>query len=175
HVRTRTSPLRRRALLPRAIDLVAAHPGADDVVRLALWRLECGQDVPTAELEAAAARARAANDFEATEELASAAVQREPTITTLLLQAEALHDLCRFEAADEAMQRAETLANDDLSIIRLHVVRHRLLLWGRHDGPASEATLRAAIARLHEPLLKDLARSAIANTMVFSGRPEHVR
>ena len=175
YVRTRTSPLRRRALLPRAIDLVAAHPAADDVVRLALWRLECGREVTVAELDAAAARARAANDFEATEELATAAVQREPTITTLLLQAEALHDLCRFEAADEAMQRAEALVADDLAVIRLHIVRHRLLLWGRHDGRGSEATLRAAIARLHEPLLKDLARSAIANTMVFSGRPGGVR
>lgn len=174
-LRARTSPLRRRALLPRAIDLVQVAPSDDDVVRLATWRLECGRDVPVAELEAAAARARARNDFETTEELATAAVQRAPSIGTLLLQAEALHDLCRFEEADGAMQLAEAMVGDDLSRLRLHVVRHRLLLWGRHDGPASDATMREVIAQLGQPLLRDLARTAIANTYVSSGRPALVR
>lgn len=169
HLRARTSPLRRRAVLPRAVELVAAAARPDDVVRLALWRLECGHDVPVDELEQAAALTRAANDFETTEELASAAVAREASVGTLLLQAEALHDLCRFDEADDAMQRAEALVRDEFNLLRLHVVRHRLLLWGRHDADASVATLRAAMEGLNMPLLRDLARSAIANTLVFSG------
>ncbi len=173
-VRARTSPLRRRAVLPRAIDVVAAAPRPDDVVRLALWRLECGHDVAVAELERAAVVARTANDFETTEELASAAVARDPSVGTLLLQAEALHDLCRFDAADEAMQRAAALVGDEFNLLRLHVVRHRLLLWGRHDADASVATLRQAMEGLDMPLLRDLARAAIANTLVFGGRPREL-
>lgn len=179
-VRTRTSPLRRRMLLPRAIELVAsAAPEAgpvsdDDVVRLSLWRLECGHEVTVPDLERAAAATRARNDFETTEELTSAAAALQPSLGTLLLQAEALHDLCRFDQADVVMARAEALVDDDFSALRLAIVRHRALLWGRHDGDGSVRVLRAAIEQLGDPSMRDFARIAIANTVVFSGNPSAV-
>ncbi|MGB8858318.1 MAG: AAA family ATPase, partial [Ilumatobacteraceae bacterium] len=93
-VRSRTSPLSRRSLLPRAIELVVPTATEADAVRLALWRMECGLPVTAAELEGAAAVARSRNDFDTTEVLTSAAARLKPSLTTLLLQAEALHDLC---------------------------------------------------------------------------------
>lgn len=174
-VRARTSPLRRRSMLPRAIELVAAgEPTDDDVVRLALWRLECGHQVGVAELERAATITRAHNDFETTEELTSAVADLEPSLHSLLLQAEALFDLCRFDQADEVMQQAAQLVDDDTSCLRLAVVRHRALLWGRHDGEGSVRVLRDAIDVLGEPAMRDFARVAIANTVVFSGAPHEV-
>lgn len=176
-LRARISPLRRRALLPRAIDLVTAGvPGRGDAdaVRLALWRLECGQPITVAELERAAALARTDNDFESTAELTAAAVQIEPSFNALLLQAEALHDLCHFEEADAVMHRAEQLVTDDLTLLRLAVVRHRGALWGRHDGDGSVRVLQEAIDALSLPVLRDLARSAMANALVFSGHPADV-
>ncbi|MEQ1699623.1 MAG: LuxR C-terminal-related transcriptional regulator [Ilumatobacteraceae bacterium] len=174
-VRTRTSPLRRRMLLPRAIELVAGDGqetvSDDDIVRLSLWRLECGHEVTVPDLERAAAATRARNDFETTEELTSAAAELQPSLGTLLLQAEALHDLCRFDQADQVMTRAESLVNDDFSALRLAIVRHRALLWGRHDGEGSVRVLRAVIEELQEPAMRDFARIAIANTVVFSGNP----
>lgn len=174
-VRTRTSPLRRRMLLPRAVELVAAGaPTDDDVVRLALWRLECGHEVTVADLEHAATITRALNDFETTAELTAAAAAIEPSLNALLLQAEALHGLCRFDQADEVMRRAAALVDDDFACLRLAVVRHRALLWGRHDGDGSVGVLRAAIDVLQEPAMRDFARVAIANTVVFSGDPSGV-
>ena len=176
-LRARISPLRRRALLPRAIDLVAAGAagrGDADAVRLALWRLESGHEIGAAELEGAAALARAEYDFESTAELTAAAVEVEPSFGALLLQAEALHDLCRFDEADAVMQRAESLVDDDLARIRLAVVRHRAALWGRHDGEGSVRVLQEAIDAMSVPLLRDLARSAIANALLFSGHPAEV-
>lgn len=177
-VRARTSPLRRRMLLPRAIQLVegdgAAPASDDDIIRLSLWRLECGHELTVADLERAAAAARARNDFETTEELTSAAAALEPSLGTLLLQAEALHNLCRFDQADQVMSRAAALVNDDFSALRLAIVRHRALLWGRHDGEGSVRVLRAVIDELHEPAMRDFARVAIANTVVFSGDPAAV-
>ena len=174
-VRARTSPLRRRMLLPRAVELVAAGaPTDDDVVRLALWRLECGHEVTVADLEHAATITRALNDFETTAELTAAAAAIEPSLNALLLQAEALHGLCRFDQADEVMRRAAALVDDDFACLRLAVVRHRALLWGRHDGDGSVGVLRAAIDVLQEPAMRDFARVAIANTVVFSGDPSGV-
>jgi DNA-binding CsgD family transcriptional regulator len=167
--RARMSPLRRRALLPRAIGLIGADPIGDDVLRVAQWKLETGQAVDVSTLEQAAAIARARNDFETTEVLASAAARQDPTLGTLLLQSEALHDLCRFEDADVAMQRAAALVTDDMSLLRLAVVRHRLQLWGRHDAAGSVAVLRDAHARLGHPTLRDFVLVALANTVAFSG------
>jgi len=184
-VRARISPLRRRRLLPLAITLVAPDgnengtgtgSGDDtaDAVRLALWRLECGQPVSVAELERAAVIARSLNDFETIEELTSAAVHLEPSLNTLLLQAEALFDLCRFDQADEVMRQADALVDDDDGRLRLAIVRHRTLLWGRHDGAASVGALEEVIAVLQVPAMRDFARIAIANTVVFSGDPSAV-
>jgi len=184
-VRARISPLRRHRLLPRAIRLVAPDghekdTGTDsgddpaNAVRLALWRLECGDLVSVAELERAAVISRMSHDFETIEELTSAAVHLEPTLNTLLLQAEALFDLCRFDQADEVMRQADALVDDDDGRLRLAIVRHRTLLWGRHDGAASVRALEETIAVLQVPAMRDFARIAIANTVVFSGDPSAV-
>lgn len=173
-VRARTTPLRRRSLLPQAIEMVSVSPTDDDLVRLAKWRLECGQPVTVTELERAAAIARRDNDFETIAELAAAAVAIEPTLNTLLLQAEALFDLCHFDEADEVMRQAEALVTDDLALLRLAVVRHRALLWSQHDGAASARVMEDAIAVLSMPVMRDFARAALANAVVFSGQPDAV-
>jgi len=188
-VRARLSPLRRRGLLPRAIKLVAtegrengigigtdADAGDDtaNAVRLALWRLESGDPVSVADLERAVVISRSRYDFETIEELTSAAVHLEPSLNTLLLQAEALFDLCRFDQADEVMRQADALVDDDGGRLRLAILRHRTLLWGRHDGAASVRALEEVIGVLQVPAMRDFARIAIANTVVFSGDPSAV-
>ncbi len=171
-VRGRTSPLRRRTLLPRLVDLVAdpdRPPEGEDLVRLTLWRLEGGMPVDDAQLAAAALAARALHELDTTVELATIAADRCPTFDVLLVLAETLHDLCRFDEAEEAMRRADEFVNDDISRLRLAVVRHRELLWGRHDPEASVAVLQDAIDQLLLPLARDLGRVACANSLVLSG------
>ncbi|MGB8857633.1 MAG: LuxR C-terminal-related transcriptional regulator, partial [Ilumatobacteraceae bacterium] len=75
---------------------------------------------------------------------------------------------------DEVMSRAESMVVDDIACLRLAIVRHRALLWGRHDGDGSARVLRAAIDVLRSPTMRDFARIAIANTVVFSGDPAAV-
>lgn len=173
-LRQRTSLLRRRILLPGAIDLVEAHPLPGDDLRLAIWRLECGLDVPAEQLEAAAAVARAGHDFESTELLARAAVRLNPSLENMMLQAEALHDLCRFSEAEAVLTVADALAVDDFGKLRIAVLRHRVRLWGELDRDASAQVLEQAIVDLTSPIAIDLARVALANTYAFSGRPQRV-
>lgn len=168
-IRTRLSPLRRRSLLPQAIEFIEATAQPPDLLRLALWKLEAGHEVDLDVLEKAAALAREQDDFETTEVLASAAARQDPNLTTLMLQAEAMHDLCRFEEADEVLDRAAQLVVDEVGDLRLTILRHRLLLWGRHDAAESAAVLRAGIDRLQESMFRDFLRVALANTVVFSG------
>ena len=170
-LRQRMSPLRRRSIVPRAITLVESHRADDDDLRLALWKLECGLEVPVQQLERAAAVARGRLDFESTERLAGAAARLEPSIGSVLLHAEALHDLCRFDEAEQVLRTADRLVTDDLGRLRVAVLRHRMLLWGELDGEASAAALELAISRLTVPIAIDMALAALANTYVFSGRP----
>ncbi len=165
------SPLRRRALLPRATSLVAAAPLPDDVLRRVTWQLECGRTPPADELEAAASIAHARDDLDDSEQLARLALESRTSLPALLVRAEALHGLCRFAEADEVLRAGDALVADDLSRLRLTIVRHRLRLWGEHDAAGSEAVLRELAAVVAEPLAHDMALVAIANTMVFTGQP----
>ena len=173
-LRQRMSPLKRRAMVPRAIELVEARPVPDDDLRLALWKVECGLEVGVQQLERAAALARGRMDFESTGLLAGAAAALEPTLTSVLLHAEALHDLCHFAEAEQVLRAADSLVADDLGRLRVAVLRHRMLLWGELDGDASATALEQAIAGMTVPIAIDMARTALANTYVFSGRPERV-
>ena len=168
-------PLKRRSMVPRAIGLLDGHPASDDDdLRLALWRLECGFEVSVRQLERAATIARGRNDFTSTELLAGAATRLEPGLSTSLLRAEALHDLCRFDEAADLLERADELVHDDFGRLRVAVLRHRMLLWGRLDGAASADSLERAIGEMTTPIAIDMACTALANTLVFSGRPGEV-
>lgn len=165
-------PLRRRALLPRALALVGDNE--TDVLRTVSWQLECGQQ-PTADaLEAAAALAHTDSDLEVSERLAALALEQRATVPALLVRAEALHGLCRFAEAEDVMRAADELADDEPSLLRLAIVRHRLRLWGEHDADRSEEALDELLSRVTHPLVHDMAEVARANTLVFTGRPSRV-
>jgi DNA-binding CsgD family transcriptional regulator/tetratricopeptide (TPR) repeat protein len=174
HLRHGLSPLRRRLVVPRVVDLIGGAATDDDVVRLTLWRLEIGGTVDVPTLLAASVRARRNGDFVATERVAAAAVEADPSFEALVLHAEALHELCRFAEAEAILDRADRLVDDDLRRLRVAVLRHRICLWGHLDGPRSVAVMDHAIDVMEHPLAIDLARIAIANTVVFTGRPDAV-
>jgi DNA-binding CsgD family transcriptional regulator len=168
------SPLRRRLVLPRVVELVEADRDAADLVRTTSWRLDARLPVDADDLARAASAARGSGDFVATERLAAAAAEHDPTIDRLVLHAEALHELCRFDDAERVLDHAERLVDDDGSRLRVAVLRHRILLWGRLDPAASVAVVERAAAAITEPLLVDLAAIAVANTVVFTGAPRRV-
>lgn len=174
HLRARISPLRRRVICPLAIDVVELADDPDDVLRLTRWRLECGLAVSGEQFEQAAQLSRAANDFETTVQLCAAANRERPSFNMLLVEAEALVGLCRFDEAEAVLARAESLAADEISVLRLGIERHKLLLWGRLDGDGSAAVLRETMAKLTEPLLRDAAGVALANAVGFSGRHRRI-
>lgn len=170
-LRSRLTPLRRRGLLLRAAAAVAPAARADDVLRLASWLTAASAPVDPTLLREAARQARAANDFELTERLARASVDREPDLEMLLLLGEALHEFGRTDDAERVLAQAGDFVADDLGRLRLAVLHHRVRLWGSSNAAASLAVLRDAAARMQPGPYRALVSVAMANTLAFADEP----
>ena len=170
-LRSQLTPLRRRSVLLRAAAAVSSAGRPDDVLRLATWLTAANAPVDPAILRQATLQARAANDFELTERLARAAVEREPDLDMLVLLGEALHEFGRVEEADRVLARAADHVTTDLDRLRVAILHHRVRLWGSSNAAASLEVLRDADAAMAPGRERSLVHVAIANTLAFDDEP----
>ncbi len=170
-LRAQLTRLRRRSLLLRAAAAVDAAGRPQESLRLASWLTAAGAPVDPAILRDGAHRARMANDFALTERLARAAVEREPDLDMLVLLAEAVYEFGRIDEADQTLALAVAHVRSDLDRLRVSVLHHRVLLWGRGDADGSLAVLRAAAAYVEADAARVMLRLSEANTVVFGDEP----
>ena len=102
----------------------------DDRIRVALWSLECGQEIALADLVHAAQSARDRQAHAESERLARVAFARAPDFSTGLLLGRALHGLGRFEEAEATYAAIADLAASDQELADLVVQRSLTLSFG---------------------------------------------
>jgi DNA-binding CsgD family transcriptional regulator len=169
-LRARMSPLRRRARLREAVGAIGPYARPSDRLRLAGWMLDAGLDVATSELLAAAQQARAAHDAEAVQRLATAALTAGPNGEALVLHAEALQTLGRFDEAEASLLAAEADARDDRARLAVALVRQRILLWSGVEAGPTRDVLEADRAALADAVARDLVVAAMATMEAIAGR-----
>ena len=142
----------RRIMLKLAANLEGTRMRrADDVLRLALWRLDGGGTAPTELLLTAANRALGLFDAPLAERLARAALADPGAeVPARLLLGRALASQQRVGEADDALVKAARGARGDDEIAQIALARANLLFFrARRPGEASEV-LTAAIARVRD-------------------------
>ena len=128
----------------------------DDLLRLALWRLDGGESMPATLALTAAGRALAAFDAPLAERLARAVLGEEPdNIAAQLALGRAMAAQQRIEDAERALARAASVAGTDADISAVALARADLLGF-RAGRPAEASTiLEAAAARVDDEDWRD--------------------
>jgi DNA-binding CsgD family transcriptional regulator len=166
--------LTRRRLLRELADLIDGYGARrrEDHIRSATARLEATGWADPELLVKAARLARFGHDFVQVERLARAARVDGSTTELALLLGEALHELGRFEEADDVLHGAEAVADDDDPLLApLVEILARNLMWGlRRDDDALAANGRARHRSCTPAALEELALNE-ALLLTYSGRP----
>ncbi|MBJ7331479.1 MAG: AAA family ATPase [Solirubrobacteraceae bacterium] len=139
-------PLRGRELRRRLVSVVEQRrpPAPGDQLRLARWRVETGDEVPTELLVDGAHAAITAGDPELAARLAQMALDAGAGAEAALLLGRAHLRRSRFEEAEEVFASVESLLSDeDLAIDYLHR-RAGLLYWNLFRGDDVVALLERA-------------------------------
>jgi DNA-binding CsgD family transcriptional regulator len=146
--------------------------GAVDGSRLrwvSVWALEAGVELP-AELVADAARAALdAADAERAEQLARAALAREPTFEMALVRASALSSLERFEDADAVFADALALASTPQELASAAMGRAQVLQIGLGRFDAAEELLREVAASNVDESWRDVLAAQRARLLAVEG------
>ena len=121
----------------------------DDLLRLALWRLEGGGDMPATLALNAAGRALSVFDAPLAERFARAALAADPdNFAAQLALGRAAAAQQRVEDADNVLARAESLAGTDADISAVALARADLLGFRAGRAADASAVLDAAAARV---------------------------
>jgi DNA-binding CsgD family transcriptional regulator len=151
--RTRARRLMRD--LADRLEATGARRG-EDVLRLALWRLDGGGDSEAPVLLAAANRALALFDAELAERFARAAgADPRGGVGALLLLGRALADQHRVDEADETLARATAQADTDDEIAGVALARANLLYFRAGRNAAAVEVLTYALGRVADPGWRD--------------------
>lgn len=127
-----------RRMLADAIEQSASE-SSNDLLRLAILRLDAGDPVHSAVLERGALLARYAHDFALTVRLGASAFAVAPTATLGLVVGEAWAELGRFDEARLALDAAMTLATTDDEVAQIGSQLLTVLFWGLHDDATALA------------------------------------
>ncbi len=173
-VRARMPVLTRRRLLLEHADHIDAYGGRrrEDPIRVATARLEATGTADVALLLKAARLARYGHDFAQVERLGRAASVDGLTPEVGLLLGEALHELGRFEEAEDVLVAAEGVASADHPLL-IHIieVHTRNLMWGLMRPEDAVEHCRLAQRRLEaHPAAAELVLNE-AMLLTYSGRP----
>ncbi len=166
-------PVRRRQQVARGLaDRVDAHGTRrrEDVLRVALWRLDGGGGDAETLLEGAR-QARFAWDVPLAERLARVAHAQAPTAETAHMLGETLDQLGDHEAAESMLASAQDLATDDRQRVLAVLARTANLFRGLGRARDAEQILVAAEQGLDAPDLLGELRAQRAVHGVFEGRP----
>lgn len=171
-VRAGLPALRREDVKRELAEQVESHGTRrrEDVLRVALWRLDSGGGGQPELLSEGAQQAIFAFDFALAERLARAAWNSAPGSVSGRLLGETLDNLGRHEEAEEIWQRTEALAESEAE--RTLAVRARASNLFRGLGRAAEAEqlLADAEEQITSPDLRDELRAQHGVQLVFEGR-----
>ena len=172
-LRARMPGLTRRRLLLEHVDRIerlgARRRG--DPVCVATTRLDAGGTADPELLVRAARLARYGQDYPTVERLGEAAVAHGVTPEAGLLLGEALHELGRFERADEVLSAAQATAADDQLLVYLTEIHTRNLMWGLGRHAEALAANDAARSRLGDEAGRAELTLNEGLLLTYSGRP----
>ena len=132
--------------LADAAERVTADP--DDLVKVAVWRLDGGGDVDAELMLAAARRAFFASDLDLAGRLCRAAMVPGAGLDPGLLLAQVLEVQSRHDEADVLLRDLEAEAATDEQATLVSIQRSVTLVWGLDRGDDALAALRATAQRV---------------------------
>jgi DNA-binding CsgD family transcriptional regulator len=144
---------------------------ADDVLRVAVWRLGGGGGADAARWRRAAERALTALDFGLAERLARAAVQAGGGFGARLLLGRALAGAGRVAEAERVLGLLEARGGDDGERAAVAVALARNLFWGRARPREADAALRRAESAVADPGVRDELAALRVRLAAADGRP----
>jgi len=168
------STTRRRLLLER-VRWIEDHGARrrEDIVTIALARLDATGSADPALLTSAAWLARFNHDHLQVERLARAAVTDGVTPEAGLLLGEALHELARYDEAGDVLTAA--LAGADCNDVGLYAplveMQVRNLMWGLQRAEEAAATLVAFRERTSDAATREELDAEEAMLLSYTGRP----
>jgi DNA-binding CsgD family transcriptional regulator len=162
--------LRINRVLADAVDALGARR-REDVVRVAVWRLDGGGDANATVMLAAARLAYAGRELDAAEYLARHATDAGGGLDAGLLWSSALAELGRNEEADEVLARLgeQVVDDDERALVALRRSVH--LMWSLGRVNDAKAVLDAADAAVAAGAWRDELRAQRANLRALAGRP----
>jgi DNA-binding CsgD family transcriptional regulator len=169
-------PVRRRQEIYRSLaEHFEAHGARrrEDMLRVALWRLDGGGGEPGVLLEGAH-QARFAFDFELAERLARAAHAQSPSAETAHVLGETLDMLGRHEDAELVLVEGEGFPAGERTRTMLALARSSNLFRGLGRAAESEALLDRTLAVVAVPELTAELHAQQAVHLVFEGRHAEV-
>ena len=145
-IRAGLTPTRLEAIQRRLAEAVEARGGRrrEDLLRLAVWRLDSGGAGNSDLLERAAGQALAALDLVLAERLARAAVQAGGGFGARLLLGRALAGAGRAEEAHTLLAELELQAGSDAERAEVAIAIARNAFWGLERAAEADAALRRA-------------------------------
>lgn len=168
-LRAALEPATMRALSRRlSATMIDQELHEDDLVRLALWRLDAGDTTDNSLFVRAAERAASTFDHDVTERLARAGLAGGGAEARILLANALIHQHRPGEAEGHLAEAAERVTTD-VDRARVAGLRSRLLFFrlGRMDDGI--AVLRAACEEVDDPDVLDQLRGSLALLVSMRG------
>ncbi len=175
---SRLSKLRLRAArveLANALEAASDNDplGQDpqDLLRVAVLRLDAGTQGDSQTLERGARLARYAHDFALTSRLAEAAFVHHPTPTLGVLLGEALYETGRFEEAERVLRGSLSMTADEREMVQIGGQLLTVLFWGLANDDAAAEVVGHLSDRLTIPECVGALLAHRASLATFSGDP----
>ncbi len=164
---------RRQEIFGRLADRLEAHGAKrrEDVLRVAVWRLDAGGGGRPGLLVAAARQAHAAHDIALGVRLAQAALANGAGADAAHILGVGLDDLGDHEQAEEVLRAGEEAATDPRARARLSLSRADNLFRGLGRADEAEAIVQAAEQLVADDVvLRDGLVALRATFLLFEGR-----
>lgn len=162
--------LRANRVLADAVEGLGARR-REDVVRVAVWRLDGGGEAKPDLMLAAGRLAYAGRELDVCERLARSAWDAGGGLAAGLLRSSALAELGREDEADGVLAELAHAAatDDDRALIALRRSVH--LLWALGRAGEAASVVDEAEAAVHDPNWRDELRAQRANLRALAGDP----
>ena len=172
-IRAGLTPTRLEAIQRRLAEAVEARGGRrrEDLLRLAVWRLDSGGAGNSDLLERAAGQALAALDLVLAERLARAAVQAGGGFGARLLLGRALAGAGRAEEAHTLLAELELQAGSDAERAEVAIAIARNAFWGLERAAEADAALRRAERAVSDDELRAGIAAQRVRLEAAHGRP----
>lgn len=171
-VRAGIPELRRREILRQLADVLEGHGAQrrEDILRIAVWRLDAGGGGRPELLVAAAKQAHGAEDLPLAVRLAEAALEEGGGVEAHHILGISLDSSGAHERAEEVLRAGEAAVADPRRRVVLSIARADNLFRGLGRAEDAERVVQAAELTLDDPVLRDGLVALRAVFLVFEGR-----